>query len=72
MFLRAGKPAPTSLLNGVTTDTVTHAAVASSLLTPIWVTPTNMNATIVKDNFVPKSQLCSGKYASDCTAAGIS
>ena len=72
MFLRAGKSAPASLLNGVTTDPTTHAAVPSSLLTPTWVTPANMNDTIVKDNFVPTSQLCAGKYATDCKAAGIS
>ena len=28
-------------------------------------------ATVIKDNFVPASQLCAGKYAADCTAAGI-
>jgi len=28
--------------------------------------------TIVKDNFVPTSQLCAGKFAADCKAAGIS
>ena len=43
----------------------------SVLLTPTWVTPKNMNATVVKDNFVPASQLCAGSYASDCQAAGI-
>jgi hypothetical protein len=31
-----------------------------------------MNATIIKDNFVPASQLCAGSYAADCKAAGIS
>ena len=30
-----------------------------------------MNATVIKDNFVPASQLCAGSYAADCTAAGI-
>ena len=43
----------------------------SVLLNPEWVTTTNMNATIIKDNFVPASQLCAGTYAADCTAAGI-
>jgi hypothetical protein len=27
---------------------------------------------VVADHFVPASQLCSGKFASACTAAGIS
>jgi len=31
-----------------------------------------MNSTVVADKFGPASQLCSGKFASDCTAAGIS
>jgi hypothetical protein len=30
-----------------------------------------MNSTIIKDNFVPASQLCAGSYASACSAAGI-
>ncbi len=40
-------------------------------LTPKWVTAQNMNSTVIKDNYVPASQLCAGQYASDCTAAGI-
>jgi D-xylose transport system substrate-binding protein len=71
MYLRASKSAPTSLLNSTSTDPMTHNAVPSVLLTPEWVTPSNMDATIVKDNFVPTSQLCAGKYASACKAAGI-
>jgi D-xylose transport system substrate-binding protein len=72
LYLRAGKTAPASLLNATTTDPTTHTAVPSVLLTPEWVTTANMNGTIIKDNFVPKAQLCAGKYASACTAAGIS
>ena len=71
IYLRAGKTAPASLLNATTVDPTTHVAVPSSLLVPEWVTPTNMNDTVVKDNFVPAAQLCSGKYAADCKAAGI-
>jgi D-xylose transport system substrate-binding protein len=71
LYLRAGKPAPSSLLNGTSTDPTNHNTVRSVLLTPTWVTPANMNSTIVKDKFVPTSQLCSGKYAADCKAAGI-
>lgn len=70
-YLRAGKPAPSSLVNATTTDPTAHTSVPSVLLTPEWVTPANMNDTIVKDKFVPTSQLCSGKYASACKAAGI-
>jgi D-xylose transport system substrate-binding protein len=72
LYLRAGKTAPSSLLNGSSTDPMTHASVPSVLLTPTWVTPTNMQSTIVKDKFVPTSQLCSGKFAAACKASGIS
>jgi D-xylose transport system substrate-binding protein len=72
MYLRAGKPAPASLLNATTTDPTTKATVPSVYLTPEWVTPANMKDTIVKDNFVPTAQLCAGKSAAACKAAGIS
>jgi len=72
LYLRAGKPAPASLLNATTTDPTTKLSVPSVYLTPEWVTPANMVDTIVKDNFVPTSQLCAGKFAADCKAAGIS
>ena len=71
MYLRAGKTAPASLLNANTVDPTTHVSVPSSLLVPEWVTPANMNDTVIKDHFVPAAQLCSGKYAADCKAAGI-
>jgi D-xylose transport system substrate-binding protein len=71
MYLRASKTPPHSLLNANTVDPTTHVTVPSSLLVPEWVTTANMNDTVVKDNFVPAAQLCSGKYAADCKAAGI-
>ena len=72
LYLRAGQKPPASLANGKTEDTTSNVSVPSVLLTPTWVTTKNMNATVVKDNFVPASQLCAGSYASDCAAAGIS
>ena len=72
MYIRAGKTPPPSLVNGSTEDTQAKVSVPSVLETPIWVTPANMNDTIVKDNFVPTSQLCSGAAAAGCKAAGIS
>jgi D-xylose transport system substrate-binding protein len=72
LYIRAGKTPPSSLVNGTTEDTTSHAAVPSVLLTPTWVTTSNMKDTIVKDSFVPTSQLCSGTYASACKSAGIS
>ena len=72
VYLRAGKTPPASLVNGSTMDTKEHKAVPSVLLQPQWVTPKNMNATIIKDKFVPASQLCKGSYAAECKKAGIS
>jgi D-xylose transport system substrate-binding protein len=72
LYLRAGKMPPSSLLNSSTTDPKNHAKVPSVLLSPTWVTPTNMAATVVKDNFVPSKQLCAGQYAAECKKAGIS
>jgi len=72
MYMRAGKTPPAALVNGSVMDTTAKVSVPSVLLTPVWVTPTNMNSTVIADKFVPASQLCAGKFASDCTAAGIS
>jgi D-xylose transport system substrate-binding protein len=72
MYLRAGIKPPASLVNGKTQDTQSNTSVPSVLLTPTWVTTANMNATVIADKFVPASQLCSGKYAAGCKAAGIS
>jgi len=71
VYLRAGKTPPASLLNGTTTDINEKKAVPSVLLQPVWVTPKNMNATVIKDKFVPAAQLCAGSYAAACKKAGI-
>jgi D-xylose transport system substrate-binding protein len=71
IYLRAGKTPPASLANGTTVDPTSGRKVKSSLLTPEWVTTKNMKSTVIADNFVPASQLCTGSYAADCTAAGI-
>ena len=71
LYLRAGQQPPQALVNGSTPDTQTNTDVPSVLMTPIWVTPANMAQTVVKDNFVDPSKLCSG-HASQCAAAGIS
>jgi D-xylose transport system substrate-binding protein len=73
MYLRAGITPPSTLVNGTTKDIDEHnAPVPSILLTPEWVTGQNMEATVVKDNFVPASQICSGSFAADCSKYGIS
>jgi D-xylose transport system substrate-binding protein len=72
LYLRAGKTAPAGLLNAHEVDPTTKNSVPSVLLTPVWVTPANMNSTVIADKFVPAAQLCVGSYASECKAAGIS
>jgi D-xylose transport system substrate-binding protein len=72
MYLRAGKTPPAALVNGMTKDSTTGTEVPSVLLTPEWVTPSNMNATVIADNFVPAQQLCVGSFVAACKAAGIS
>ena len=72
MYLRAAATPPAGLVNGSTQDTTANVAVPSVLLTPIWVTTSNMKSTVITDNFVPASQLCTSKYKAACTAAGIS
>ncbi|MGH7083339.1 MAG: sugar ABC transporter substrate-binding protein [Acetobacteraceae bacterium] len=71
IYLRAGTEPPKTLVNGTTMDSTSKQPVLSVLLTPIWVTPKNMAATVVKDGFVPAAQLCAGGLSSDCKAAGI-
>jgi D-xylose transport system substrate-binding protein len=72
--LRAGQTPPAALLNGTTTPPsgVSGSAQPASLLVPVWVNTANMNATVIKDNFVDKATLCSKAGAPACTAAGIS
>jgi D-xylose transport system substrate-binding protein len=44
----------------------------SVLLTPVSVTKDNINDTVIKDGFLTKNEICSGKYAQACKDAGIS
>jgi D-xylose transport system substrate-binding protein len=71
-ILLAGDKPPAALLNSSTVDpadsTITEPA---SLLTPVWVTKANMEATVVKDGFDPASAICAIAGASLCTADGI-
>jgi D-xylose transport system substrate-binding protein len=71
LYVRAGVTPPASLVNWKITDPQTQKSVASALLTPEWVTTENMNSTVIADKFVSASSLCAGKYASACSAAGI-
>jgi D-xylose transport system substrate-binding protein len=73
MYLRAGITPPKTLVNGTTADIDEHnLPVPSILLTPEWVTANTIQSTIVKDGFVPASQICAGSFAADCSKYGIS
>ena len=72
LYVRAGQTPPSSLVNGSTADTSANVTVPSVLLSPEWVTTSNMNSTVIADKFVPASQLCAGSFATACTTAGIS
>jgi D-xylose transport system substrate-binding protein len=73
MYLRAGVAPAKTLINGSTQDTVANVSIPSVLETPKWVTAATIEKTVVKDKFVPASQICAGappsgpSYAADCT-----
>jgi D-xylose transport system substrate-binding protein len=71
LYLRAGLDVPSGLVNGKTHDDQANTDVASSLLTPVWVTSQNMAATVVKDQAVKVADLCVTAVRAACTAAGI-
>jgi len=71
IFLRANVTPPAAMVNGTTKDSQANIDVPSVLMTPIWVTPSNMAATVVKDGFVDSTKLCAGSMAQQCQAAGI-
>jgi D-xylose transport system substrate-binding protein len=73
LYLRAGQTPPSGLVNGETDDTTAKTKVASVLLTPVSVDSTNMASTVVKDNFVKASEICTTpELKTACTQAGIS
>ncbi len=71
LYLRAGLTPPRSLVNTRTYDPQDHVEVPSVLLKPVWVTTSNMAATVVRDGFVQVSQLCAGALRAACRRAGI-
>src|SRR6266851_1924592 len=71
ILLAGGKP-PAALLNGKTVDPANPSITEpASLLTPVWVTQTNMEATVVKDGFDTATAICTIAGASVCAAAHI-
>lgn len=72
--LRAGKTPPSGLVNGNTKPpaNVSGSQQPAVLLTPTWVTASNMESTVIKDGFVSASAICSVVGQSVCSAKGIS
>jgi D-xylose transport system substrate-binding protein len=64
------QPVPSGLVTGnVNNDT---RDVPSVIFVPVAVTRENVKDTVIKDGFWSPQQICTGAYASACTAAGIS
>jgi D-xylose transport system substrate-binding protein len=72
-ILRAGATPPSALVNSTTKPASGAGSTEpASLLTPQWVDASNMATTVIKDQFVSASTLCTAVGASVCSAAGIS
>ena len=72
IYVRSSTTPPSALVNGSSQDSTAKVAVPSVLLTPEWVTTSNMNSTVIADQFVPAASLCAGSaLATLCKAAGI-
>ncbi|HEX2392631.1 MAG TPA: sugar ABC transporter substrate-binding protein, partial [Solirubrobacterales bacterium] len=67
--LAQGEKVPSGLVNGKTDNEAEE--VESVLLEPVAVEKNNINETIVKDEFWPVSEICTGPYKADCKEAGI-
>jgi D-xylose transport system substrate-binding protein len=63
-------PVPAQMTQGKTTNNGT-IDVPSVLLTPVVVTKSNINSTVVKDGFWTVQQICTSEYANACKAAGL-
>ena len=71
-ILLAGQKVPPALLNGTATDSAdTSITEPASLLSATWVTKSNIESTVVKDNFDTASAICAIAGASVCSANGI-
>ena len=72
-ILRAHQTPPKALVNSTTTPPkgVTGKTQPASLLTPVWVNASNMASTVIKDQFISASTLCTAVGASVCSAAKI-
>jgi D-xylose transport system substrate-binding protein len=62
---------PSSMTSGKTVNNG-KADIKSVLLTPVAVTKSNIQSTVVADAFWTKADICTAQYADACTKAGIS
>jgi D-xylose transport system substrate-binding protein len=67
--LAQGKPLPANLINQHTNNGQT--SVPSVILTPVAVTKTNIQSTVVKDGYWTAAQICTSAYTNACKTAGI-
>jgi D-xylose transport system substrate-binding protein len=67
--LAKGEEPPAGLVNGRSDDG--NRQVPSVLLKPVAVTKDNIADTVIKDGFLKKEELCTGKFAAPCKEAGI-
>jgi D-xylose transport system substrate-binding protein len=72
----AAAKAAIALINGQTPQTTStvkngSAQTPAVLLNPISLTKSNIKQTVLKDGFLTRGQICVGKFAADCTKAGI-
>jgi D-xylose transport system substrate-binding protein len=64
-----GKQPPSGVLNAKVDNGFKR--VPSVLLTPVAVTKQTVKATVIKDGFLKPADICRGRFASACAAAGI-
>jgi D-xylose transport system substrate-binding protein len=67
--LLQGKQPPAGMLNAKVDNG--SGQIESVLLAPTAVTKDNIKDTIIKDDFLKASEICTAKYAAACKAAGI-
>ena len=67
--LSKGEEPPAGLVNGETDDG--SRKVPSALLKPVTVTKENIADTVIKDGFLKREEICTGKVASVCEEAGV-
>lgn len=72
-LLRAGQTPPSTLVNSVAVAPTNAGGniQPASLLTPEWVTGSNMASTVIKDRFIEPAALCQVVGATLCLSAGV-